>query len=103
VKPFKTYFWCYLLLHWLEKPRRLIHFFALIIIVLFLIIFEPDLGTAIVIRSYQFCNFFCFRCRNIRFALASFAAFLLGLILILTSPYRPRKANNLSKSAAKAR
>lgn len=73
---------------WLEKPRRLIHFFALIIIVLFLIIFEPDLGTAIVIVATSFVIFFVSGAEIFRFALASFATFLLGLILILTSPYR---------------
>ncbi|MGI5828272.1 MAG: putative lipid II flippase FtsW [Patescibacteria group bacterium] len=87
---FKTILVLYLAT-WLEKKRELKQFFALVLFVLGLVILEPDLGTAIVLVASIFIIYYVSGAPVKKFALASVAAFLLGLILILTSPYRRQR------------
>jgi len=76
---------------WLEKRRSIAEFFTYIIFVLSLIIFQPDLGTAIVLISTAFILYFVSGAELKQFILVSFTAFLIGLLLIFTSAYRKER------------
>ena len=84
---FKTILVIYLA-KWVEKRRSMGQFFALIAFVLGLIILQPDLGTAIVLITTSFVVYFVSGAPVMQFALASFSSFLIGLLLVFTSPYR---------------
>lgn len=76
---------------WLEKPRTIAQFFSLILFVLAMIMFQPDLGTSIVIILTAFIIYYVSGTDIFKFALISFAAALLGIILIMTSSYRRQR------------
>jgi len=84
---FKTILVIYLA-KWVEKKRSMSQFFALITFVLGLIILQPDLGTAIVLVATSFVVYFVSGAPVMQFAITSFSALLIGLLLIFTSPYR---------------
>jgi len=96
---FKTILVLYLA-RWIEKPRTMFQFMALIVFVLGLIMLQPDLGTTIVLVSTSFIIYFVSGAPIKQFALASFSAFFTGMLLIFTSAYRrERVATFLNNSS----
>ncbi|NMC36160.1 putative lipid II flippase FtsW [Candidatus Beckwithbacteria bacterium] len=87
---FKTVLVLYLAT-WLEKPRHLSQFFALIGFILGLVILEPDLGTSIVLIATAFIVYYVAGANVAKFAMASTVALFIGLLLIFTSPYRKQR------------
>lgn len=73
---------------WLEKPRDFIKFIGLILFCLFLIMLQPDLGTAIIVVGSSFLIYYISGApvKHIGY----FSVLLLSsiLVLIFTSPYR---------------
>lgn len=74
--------------HWLEKPREVIKFIALIGFCLFLIMLQPDLGTALIVVGSSFLVYYLSGA-PIKY-IFYFSSFLLVsiLTLIAISPYR---------------
>ncbi len=73
---------------WLEKPRAIISFIAIIVPILGLVMLQPDLGTAIIIASTSFLLFFISGA-PIKDLLMLFLGGGFGvLLLIITSTYR---------------
>ena len=73
---------------WLNKKRKLLAFLLLMGLILGLTILQPDLGTAIVIIGSAFLVFFMSGAPIGRLFLMSCLVLLLGVSLILISPYR---------------
>ena len=98
-EPFKTILVLYLA-SWLEKNRTLPQFAALVLFVLGLVILEPDLGSSIVLVSTMFVIYYIQGAPMMKFALSSIAAFFLGLILIVSSPYRRQRLTTFLDSSS---
>lgn len=73
---------------WLSQKRPFLPFLLLIVVILGLIVAQPDLGTAIVIVGASFLIYYVSGAKVLPFLGISFLAFLLGVSLILVSPYR---------------
>ncbi len=73
---------------WLETPRPLFSFAAIIVPILALVMMQPDLGTALIIASTGFLVYFISGTPLIQIVTASLAGLTSGLLLILTSSYR---------------
>lgn len=84
IKPTLTLYLAYLFSH----KRVFLQFLFLIGIVAGLIMLEPDLGTTIVILITAFLVYFVAGASVIELLPLSLGGFLLGLCLILISPYR---------------
>ncbi|NMB56800.1 cell division protein FtsW [Candidatus Beckwithbacteria bacterium] len=87
---FKTILVIYLAT-WLDKKRTLAQFFLLIGFILGLIILEPDLGTAIVLLASAFILYFVSGADLVKFLFSAVGAGILGLLLIISSPYRMQR------------
>ncbi len=96
---FKTILVIYLAT-WFEKPRSMVHFFALVSLVLGLIILQPDLGTSIVLVATSFVVYFVSGAPVMQFAAASFSAFIIGLLLVFTSDYRRQRITTFFNSSS---
>lgn len=73
---------------WLEKPRSITSFAAIVVPVLGLVMLQPDLGTAIIIASISFLLYFISGTDIAKLLTLSLGAAFAGLLLILTSSYR---------------
>ena len=89
-EPFKTILVVYLAT-WLEHKRTVIQFFALLVVVVGLVMLQPDLGTSIVLVASSFLVYYISGAPVVKFALSTMAAMLTGLLLILASPYRRQR------------
>jgi len=83
----KTIFALYLA-SWLSKKRPFLPFIFLLIVVLGLIIAQPDLGTAIIVVSAALLVYFISGADLLPFLGITALALVLGLGLIFISPYR---------------
>lgn len=73
---------------WLSKARSLWKFLFLISIVLFLIIIEPDLGTAVVVITTAFLIYYVSGASLLRLFPIGLIGLASGLLIIFSSPYR---------------
>lgn len=73
---------------WLEKERSLLSFLMLVGLILGLIMLQPDLGTAIVVVGSAFLIYYLSGAQVFRLFLVSLLVLVLGLSMILISPYR---------------
>ncbi len=74
--------------HWLEKPRELVKFLSIIGFCLLLIMFQPDLGTAIIVVGASFLIYYLSGA-PVKHILIFSAALLFSVsVLIISSPYR---------------
>lgn len=84
VKPTLTFYLAYLFSH----RKSFLHFIFLTVIVAGLIMLQPDLGTTIVVLLTAFLIYFVAGASILELLPLALGGFLLGLCLILTSPYR---------------
>ena len=71
-----------------EKSKGILSYFIPLALVVGLVMFQPDLGTAIVISVIAFMQIFVSGASLVYFALGGIVASLVALGLILISPYR---------------
>jgi cell division protein FtsW len=72
----------------LEKKRKFLHFLVILGLLSFLLILEPDLGTAVILTASAFVVYFLSGGRLTEMLLTLFLGLVGGAILIVTSPYR---------------
>lgn len=73
---------------WVEKPRKIVQFLALIIFILGLIMLQPDMGTTIILIATSFVIYYVNGAPLKQFVASVLSAGFAGMILIFTSPYR---------------
>lgn len=73
---------------WLAKKRSFFQFLFLIALLLFLIMLEPDLGTAIVVMTTGFLIYFLSGASLLYLFPIGLIGLLSGLVIIFSSPYR---------------
>jgi cell division protein FtsW len=73
---------------WLEKPRPITSFMAVILPILGLVMLQPDLGTAIIIAATGFLLYFISGAPVSKLLGLTLTGFLGGALLILSSSYR---------------
>ncbi len=76
---------------WLKQKRSLWQLAILIFFVLFLIILEPDLGTAVAVTSTAFLTYFASGASIANLLPISFLGVISGLLVILGSEYRRKR------------
>lgn len=77
-----------------EKKNRILHFLFITVLILGLIMMEPDLGTACVIIGTLFCLFFISGAPVKPFLYSILFFIFLVVILIISSPYRRDRLNS---------
>jgi len=73
---------------WLAKKRSFWRFLLLLGTVAFLIIIEPDMGTAVVVITTAFFIYYISGASLFHLLPLALSGFIIGLLLILVSPYR---------------
>jgi cell division protein FtsW len=76
---------------WFVKKQSLANFLLLLGLVLGLIVLEPDMGTAVVVAVTGFLIYFVSGASILNLLPLSMAGFLLGIGVILISPYRKQR------------
>ncbi len=76
---------------WLVEKRPLSQFLLLLFLVLGLIILEPDMGTAVVVVAIGFLIYFVSGASLTKLMPLGLMGFLLGIGMILISPYRKQR------------
>ncbi len=84
-----------------KEKGRLFAFLLILGLVLFLVLMEPDMGTAIVILSEALAIYFLYGANIFYYVLLAPTLFLVGLIIVKVSPYRAERLQaflNISQS-----
>lgn len=76
---------------WLEKPRPLLHFMALLGLILALVMLQPDLGTALVLVLSSVLVFYLAGAPLTSLSIVGILGAAAGLGLIFSSPYRKER------------
>jgi len=71
-----------------SKDKKIVNFLIILVLTVFLVVIEPDLGTAIVIVASSLSIYFASGASLLGPLFISFFCFLAGILLILVSPYR---------------
>jgi cell division protein FtsW len=76
---------------WLSHKKSFFHFLIVLLLVAFLIILQPDLGTAVIVIASAFLLYFTSGAPILQMLPLAALGFFAGLLAILKSPYRKER------------